>query len=151
MPLVASPTVSVGGLALFPSSSPWLMALPWGTLAPEVQEVSSADRTSLGIVSVDVDGASLWLGDDARGLPQDRVMRRASNGALESVALGDMILAPGSSGAMGLGVFGLLLLGFPGFLPPPIDRRWVKDNAEFTCSQVTDVETLLHETLVLVS
>jgi hypothetical protein len=56
MPLVASPTVSVGGLALFPSSSPWLMALPWGTLAPEVQEVSSADRTSLGIVSVDVDG-----------------------------------------------------------------------------------------------
>jgi hypothetical protein len=77
-------------------------------------------------------------------------MRRASNGALESVALGDMILAPGSSGAMGLGVFGLLLLGSPGFLPPPIDRRWVKDNAEFTCSQVTDVEMLLHETLVLV-
>jgi hypothetical protein len=50
----------------------------------------------------------------------------------------------------GPGVSGLLLTGSPGLLPPPIDWRQVEGNAELTCSQVTDVERLLHDTLALV-
>jgi hypothetical protein len=39
--------------------------------ALEVQEAPGADGTSLGIVSVEVDGASPHPGDDTRGLLQD--------------------------------------------------------------------------------
>jgi hypothetical protein len=52
---------------------------------------------------------------------------------------------------VGLGVSGLLLLGSSSFLPLPIDWRWVEDNTEFTCLQVTTAERLLHETLASVS
>jgi hypothetical protein len=48
---------------------------------------------------------------------------------------------------MAPGVSELLLLVAPGFLPSPIDWRQVKDNTMFTCSQVTDADRLLHETL----
>jgi hypothetical protein len=53
LPLVALSAVSVGGLALVPSSSPRRVAVPWGTSTleestPEVREVSGADGTSLG-------------------------------------------------------------------------------------------------------
>jgi hypothetical protein len=39
--------------------------------ALEVQEAPGADGTSLGIISVEVDGASPHPGDDTRGLLQD--------------------------------------------------------------------------------
>jgi hypothetical protein len=52
---------------------------------------------------------------------------------------------------VGLGVSGLLLLGSSSFLPLPIDWRWVEDNTEFTCLQVTTAERLLHDTLASVS
>jgi hypothetical protein len=53
----------MGDLALVPSSLPWLVVVPWETLAPEestpeVQKASGADGASLGAVSVEVDGAS---------------------------------------------------------------------------------------------
>jgi hypothetical protein len=53
-------------------------------------------------------------------------------------------------GVVDLGVSELLLLGSRGFLHLPIDWIQVEDNAAFVCSQVTDVERLLHETLALV-
>jgi hypothetical protein len=68
----------------------------------------------------------------------------------EGAALGDMAPALGSSGVAVLGVSGLLLQDSPGFLPPPIDWRWVGDEAEFMCSQVATAERLLHETVALV-
>jgi hypothetical protein len=53
-------------------------------------------------------------------------------------------------GVVDLGVSELLLLGSRGFLHLPIDWIQVEDHAAFVCSQVTDVERLLHETLALV-
>jgi hypothetical protein len=71
-------------------------------------------------------------------------------GVPESAVPGDTASAPGSSGATGPGVSGLFLSGSPGFLPPPINWRWVGDEVEFECSQVTTVERMLHEMLVSV-
>jgi hypothetical protein len=48
-------------------------------------------------------------------------MRGASSSVPRSAAPSDVAPAPGPSGAMGLGLSGLLLLGSPGFLPLPID------------------------------
>jgi hypothetical protein len=50
-------------------------------LAPEVREVMGADGTSLGAVSVKVDGAIPRPGDDAGGLFWDWVMHGAGIGA----------------------------------------------------------------------
>jgi hypothetical protein len=77
-------------------------------------------------------------------------MRDAGIDAPASAAPGDTTSATGSSGAMGSEVSELLLLGSTGSLPPPIDWRRVEDNMEFACSQVTDAERLLHETLASV-
>jgi hypothetical protein len=51
---------------------------------------------------------------------------------------------------MGSGIFGLYLPGSLSFLPPPIDWRWMGDEAGSACSWVTDTERLLHDTLALV-
>jgi hypothetical protein len=60
---VAPPVVRVGDLALVPLSSPGLVAVLQETLVskestPSVWEASSAKGTSLGAVSVEVDGAA---------------------------------------------------------------------------------------------
>jgi hypothetical protein len=71
-------------------------------------------------------------------------------GVPESAAPGDMTPVPRSSSAVGLGVSGLYLPGSPDSHPPPINWRWVGDEAESLCSQVATTEMLLHETLALV-
>jgi hypothetical protein len=105
-----------------------LVAVPWGTLtlaesAPEVQEALGANGTSLGAVSVEVDGASLQPDDDIGGLLRDWVMFTVGIGAPGTTTSGDAIPAPGSSSAAGPWVSELLLLASPGFLPSPIDWR----------------------------
>jgi hypothetical protein len=65
------------------------------------------------------------------------------NGAPGSAALGDVTLVSESSGAACPGVSGLLLMGSPNSLPPPIDWRQVEDSVAFMCSHVTDGERLL--------
>jgi hypothetical protein len=91
--------------------------------SPLVREAPGADGTSLGPVSVEVDGTSTWLGGDAGGLLQDWVMCSTSIGAPGSATLGDATPVPKSSGAVGTGAPGLLLPGSPSFLLPPIDWR----------------------------
>jgi hypothetical protein len=71
-------------------------------------------------------------------------------GVLGRAALGDASRAPRSAGAVGSGVFGLLPPGFLDLPPPPINWRRVEGGAEIACSQVTDVERLLHNTFSLV-
>jgi hypothetical protein len=91
--------------------------------APKVREAPGADGTSLGAVNIEVDRSSPRPSDDAGGLLWDRVMCGAGIGAPGSAAPGDMTLALGSSSAMGLGVFGRLLLGSPSFSPSLNDWR----------------------------
>jgi hypothetical protein len=86
-----------------PSYLPLVASVRQGTPVPEesaskVREAPGADGTSLGAVSIEVDGACLWLGNDTNGLLCDWVMHNAGIGAPRSVAPGDVTPAPGSSG-----------------------------------------------------
>jgi hypothetical protein len=112
--------------------------------------IPNTNGASLGAISIEVDGASPQPGDGNGGSLRNLVMCGIGIGVPGSAALGNVTLAPRSSGAMGQGVSALLLLGSPGFLSPHIDWRRVEDNAEFVCSQVTVVDRLLHETLASV-
>jgi hypothetical protein len=67
-----------------------------------------------------------------------------------SAVLGDAAPAPGSSSTVSLEISGPHLPGAPGSSSPSIDWRRMEDEAEFSCSQVTITEKLLHETLALV-
>jgi hypothetical protein len=100
---MASLTASVGDLAMVTS----------GLLQPVVVPVpglSGASGTSQGAASVDVEGTGAQLGDDAGNLLQDLVMRGAKAGVLESATPGDATLAPRSTGAVGQGISGLVVV-----------------------------------------
>jgi hypothetical protein len=97
-----------GARLVTPLYLPLVASVPRGTPAPGV------DVASLGVISVEVDGASPRPGDDTRGLLRDWVISGAGIGALGSVAPGDATLGPGSSGVAGPRVSSLLLPG-----PPP--------------------------------
>jgi hypothetical protein len=137
--------MSAGDLVVVPSSWPRSMVVPRETPASEestpeawekaVQEMSGSDGTSLGAVSVEVDGASPRPGDDTRGSLRDLVMRGVGIAVPGSIAPGDATPSPGSSGTShGPGVSGLLMSGSPNFLTLSIDWRRVEDNAEFAYS-----------------
>jgi hypothetical protein len=96
-----------------------------------VLEMWVADGSSLGAVSVEVDGASLRPGDDTGGSLWDLVTRGTGLGMPGSVAPGDTILALVSLGAAGLGVAELPLADSPGFALPPIGWRQVEDDVDF--------------------
>jgi hypothetical protein len=160
LPLVVPSIVSAGDLAIVPLSKPRPATVPRETPTPvesmpEVweapeHEMTGADGVPLGAGSIEVDGANPRAGDDVGGSLWDLVMPSADIDVTGSAIPSDVTLAPGPSGATSLGVSGLLLLGSPNFPPPPIDWRRVEEDVEFTCSQVTVVERLLHETLALV-
>jgi hypothetical protein len=95
-------------------------------------------------------GASPKLGDCTGSLLWDVVKRGTDAGVPGSAIPGDVALVPGSSGATGAGVFRLYLPGSLGFLPLPINWRWVGEKAESACLRVATAKRLLHETLVLV-
>jgi hypothetical protein len=101
-------------------------------LEAPVQEMPSANGALQGAVSVNVDGAGPQPSDYTRGSLWDLVMHGADISVSESAAPGDVAPAPRSSGAAGPWVSGLLLQGFPSFLPLPINWRRVEDDAEFT-------------------
>jgi hypothetical protein len=145
LPLVAPSAMSAGDLVVVPSSWPRSMVVPRETPALEestpeawekaVQEMSGSDGTSLGAVSVEVDGASPRPGDDTRGSLRDLVMPGIGIAVPGSTAPGDTTPSPGSSGTShGPGVSGLLMSGSPNFLTLSIDWRWLEDNAEFAYS-----------------
>jgi hypothetical protein len=74
----------------------------------------SADDAPLGTICVGLDGADPQPGDDA-GIPcRDLVVWGTDSGTPGHTTPGNTVSTPGSSGAMGLGVAGLLLLGYPG-------------------------------------
>jgi hypothetical protein len=58
----------------------------------------------------------------------------AGAGVFRSAAPRDAAPSPRSSSTMNLGVFGLYLLSSLGSPPPPINYRWVEDDAESACS-----------------
>jgi hypothetical protein len=63
------------------------------------------------------------------------------------------VTRPEPLGPQELWAQGYLVCSLPGFLdlpPPPINWRRVEGGAEIACSQVTDVERLLHNTFSLV-
>jgi hypothetical protein len=82
-----------------------------------VHEMLGANGTSLGVASVEVDGAEPQPSDGTRGSLQDLVMCGAGIGVLGSVAPGDASPAPRSSGTMGLGVRELFWLCSLAFRP----------------------------------
>jgi hypothetical protein len=75
----------------------------------------------LGVVSVEVGRTAPLLGDDAGSPLHDLVMHGIGNDSPGCPAPGDVILAPGSSGVVGLRVVRLLLLGPLGSLSQPVD------------------------------
>jgi hypothetical protein len=97
-----------------------------------------------------VSDASPRLGGSTGSLLQDLVVRGVGTSVPESVAPGDMTLAPGSSSVVGPGISGLYLSGSPGSPPPPFNLRRVRDEVESACAQVAAMERLLHETLASV-
>jgi hypothetical protein len=83
-----------------------------------VQVMSGADGTLLGAASVEVDGAGPQPSDDTGGSLRDLVMHDTGIDVSGSAALDDAPPAPGSSGAVDMGVSRLLLSSSPSFLPP---------------------------------
>jgi hypothetical protein len=155
LPLVSMSAVSISNMALVSLSSPQMVGVLQETPVPrepkpEVWEAPSVDDVPSGVSSVEVDGVGPRPGDDVGGSLWGLVMCGDRMGIPRSAAPGDVSLAPGSSDAVGLGVFGLLLSGSPGHAPPPIDWRRVEGDAELMCSQVVDTERLLHDTLASV-
>jgi hypothetical protein len=116
-----------------------------------VQEMPDADDASLGDTSVKVDGAGPQPSDYIRGSLWDLMMRGTYIGVPGSTTPGDVAPAPGSTRVTVPGVSELLLPGSPSFPPPPIDWRWVGNDAEFTCSRFATMERLLQKMLASVN
>jgi hypothetical protein len=109
-----------------------------------------ADDVPVGTINVGADGADPRSGDNAGSPRRDLVVRGTDSCTLRHTTLGDTVLALGSSGAMGPGVVGLLMLGYPDS-PFPRHRLWqVENSAEQACSQVEATKRMLHETLATV-
>jgi hypothetical protein len=115
---------------------------------PEVEP--SVDDTPLGAISTKVDGAGPQPSDDAGSPCRDLVVRGIDSSMLGHTTLGNMVPAPGSSGAVGLGVARLLLLGYPDSLFSPVNWGQVENNTEQACSQVKATKRMLLETLATV-
>jgi hypothetical protein len=157
---VVALATSVDDLVVVAPGPPWPTAAPvespmlvetmseaWEELAPVM---SGADGVSQCAASTEVDGAGPQLGDDEEGLLLDLVRRGANIDVLGSAATHNVAPAPGSSGIVSPRESGLPLPGSPGFLPPHIDWRRVRDEVESACSQVATMERLVHETLASV-
>jgi hypothetical protein len=125
------------------------VALPlYRVCLPEVEP--GVDDTPLGAISTKVDGQV----PSQAMMPGVRVVTWWC-GALIPVCLGTqpwahMVPAPGSSGAVGLGVARLLLLGYPDSLFSPVNWGQVENNTEQACSQVKATKRMLLETLATV-
>jgi hypothetical protein len=79
-----------------------------------------ADDAPLCTISVGVDGADPWPGDDARSLRCDLVLHGASPSTPRHTVLSDVVPAPGFLGATSPGVARLLLsssLSSPSVMP----------------------------------
>jgi hypothetical protein len=97
-------------------------------------EVPGAGGAMQGATDVAVADVDPRLGDSAGSLLKDLVVCGVGAGILRSAAPGETALAPGSLSAMGPGISGQYLSGSLGSSPSPINRRWVRDKAEFVCS-----------------
>jgi hypothetical protein len=108
-----------------------------------VREEPDAHGASLGIVSIEVDGADPRSGDSAGALPHDLVVHGTGLGMPKSAARAIQFqpLSPWVSWARGQPACSCRVP--PSSLLPPIDWRQVEDNIEFTCSQVALVKRLL--------
>jgi hypothetical protein len=141
-------------LRLVGSGRPSVYGAPGDILEPSYDDVGIGGaecwRRIAGYRRRRVVGAGPRLGDDAGNLLWDLVVHDAGAGVPESIAPCNAAPTPRSLSVVGLGVSGLYLLGSLGSLPMPINWRWVGDMAESTCSQVTTVVRLLHETLASV-
>jgi hypothetical protein len=114
----------------------------WRPVVALETEVSGIGGTPQGTARVEMVGAGTRLGGCTGISLQDLVVHNTGASVFGSAAP-----APGSSGAMSPGLFEPYETGSPGSLPPTINRRWVKDEAESACLHVTTVEWLLHEAL----
>jgi hypothetical protein len=113
-------------------------------------EVPCAGGAPQGATCAEAADASPRLSDSARTMLHELVVHDAGAGVPGNAALGDVASAPGSSSTMSLGLSGLYLPGSPGAPAPPINWRWVEDEADFACLQVAAAERLLQEMLASV-
>jgi hypothetical protein len=100
------------------------------------------DSAPQGDVSIEANEVDPQPGDDAGTSPHDLVVRSASLGTLGCTDPSGAMPGPGSSGAGGSRIIGLLL-GLCGSSSLSINWRQVEDNTEYACSQVTVIEKLL--------
>jgi hypothetical protein len=94
------------------------LSSPWPVVAP-IPRVLGAGGALLGNIDVEVVGANPQLGDDARSLLWNLMMRGAS--VPRNSTPGDAAPTPGSSGVVGPRVSELYLAGSPDFPLPPIN------------------------------
>jgi hypothetical protein len=141
LPLMASSIASMGDQDEVALGSQQPVVAP-------VPRVLSAGGATQGASDIGVVGPPPHLGDDAGSSLWDFVLCGTGIGVPGSAIPSDVAPTPGSSSVVGPRISGLHLPGSPGFPPPPINLRWVGDEAEFACSQVAIVKRLLHETLV---
>jgi hypothetical protein len=109
-------------------SQVWEVLMPWVQEAPTMHARDGSDAiplqgmpaqlepdaadTLLGAISIGMDGANPWSGDDVGSLHHDLVVHGASVGMPKHTALGGAVPTLGFLGITGLGGAGLLLLGF---------------------------------------
>jgi hypothetical protein len=105
------------------------------------------DDTPLGVVSA---GGDPQPGDSVGSPCHDLVVHGVGTSTLGLTTLSGAVLALESSGAVGPRIAGLLLLGSPRPLSPPINWGHVEDSAEQACSQVVTVGRLLWKMLAAV-
>jgi hypothetical protein len=82
---------------------------------------TGADDAPLGTVNIEADEADPRPSDDGRSPHCDLVVRGTDSGMPGHTTPNDTVLVPGSSGTMGLGVSGLLLMGYPSSPFSPIN------------------------------
>jgi hypothetical protein len=115
------------------------------TLLPGVpsQVEPNIDNALLGTISVGAGRANPQPCDDTGSPRHELVVWGTDIGMPGHTTPGDTVLAPGSTGAVGPGVAGLLLPGYPVSPSPPINCGHVEDRAEQACSQVVVAKRLL--------
>jgi hypothetical protein len=107
------------------------------------QAEPGADDVPLGAISIEADGVGPPLGDNVGSPCRDLLVRGIDSSTPGQTTSGDTIPAPKSSGAMGLGLIGLLLSGYPDNSFLPVNLGQVENTVEQACSQVKDMKRML--------
>jgi hypothetical protein len=114
------------------------------------QAETVATDTPLGADSVGANETESQPDDVTGGLCFDLMVHSSGPSMTGGTAPSDLVLAPGSIGAVDKGVTELGLPCYPGSPSPPISWGQVENSAEQACSWVAAMDRLLREVMAMV-